>query len=113
MRPATNSLSVSSARRSPRRVIAEHIAKLRDILARLDAVGTVDDMGVPGFKLHPLKGQSKGSWAVTVRVNWRVILLALVSLTLTCFEVFLDALAPALTTTPLKRSRLGWFDACS
>jgi toxin HigB-1 len=29
--------------------------------------------GRPGFKLHPLKGQMKGFWAVTVRANWRVI----------------------------------------
>ena len=44
----------------PRGVIAEHADKLRDILARLDAV-------------HPLKGREKGFWAVTVRANWRVI----------------------------------------
>jgi len=30
-------------------------------------------MDLPGFRLHPLKGASKGFWAVTVRVNWRVI----------------------------------------
>jgi proteic killer suppression protein len=57
----------------PRAVIREHAEKLRDILARLDAAGTVADMDVPGFRLHPLKGESKGFWAVTVRANWRVI----------------------------------------
>jgi len=57
----------------PRGVIAEHLMKLRDILARLDAAGTVGDMDLPGFKLHPLKGELKGRWAVTVRANWRVI----------------------------------------
>jgi toxin HigB-1 len=56
----------------PRGVIAEHVAKLRDILARLDAAGTVADMDLPGFRLHPLKGELKGFWAVTVRANWRV-----------------------------------------
>lgn len=40
----------------PRGVIAEHVVKLRDILVRLDAAGTVADMDLPGFKLHPLKG---------------------------------------------------------
>jgi len=30
-------------------------------------------MDLPGFRLHPLKGQVKGFWAVTVRANWRVI----------------------------------------
>jgi toxin HigB-1 len=47
--------------------------KLRDILVRLDAAGAVADMDLPGFKLHPLKGNLKGFWAVTVRANWRVI----------------------------------------
>ena len=56
-----------------RGVISEHAVKLRDILARLDAAGTIADMDVPGFRLHPLKGEYKGYWAVTVRANWRVI----------------------------------------
>jgi len=57
----------------PRGVVAEHAAKLRDILARLDAAGTVTDMDLPGFRLHRLKGALKGFWAVTVRANRRVI----------------------------------------
>ncbi|MGH7836959.1 MAG: type II toxin-antitoxin system RelE/ParE family toxin [Candidatus Binataceae bacterium] len=56
----------------PRGVIAEHIAKLRDILARLDAASAVADMDLPGFKLHALRGKLRGVWAVTVRANWRV-----------------------------------------
>jgi proteic killer suppression protein len=54
-------------------VISEHAEKLRDIIARLDAAVTVADMDLPGFRLHPLKGELKGFWAVTVRANWRVI----------------------------------------
>jgi proteic killer suppression protein len=57
----------------PRGVMAEHVIKLRDILARLDAARRVDDMDMPGFRLHPLKGELKGLWAVTVRANWRVL----------------------------------------
>jgi proteic killer suppression protein len=57
----------------PRGVISEHIDKLCDILARLDAAGEISDMDLPGFRLHPLKGEFKGLWAVTVRANWRVI----------------------------------------
>jgi proteic killer suppression protein len=53
--------------------MAQHVQKLRDILARLDAAGSDEDMNVPGFKLHALKGELKGFWAVTVRANWRVI----------------------------------------
>lgn len=56
-----------------RGISADHAVKLRDILARLDAAVTVADLDVPGFRLHPLKGQQKGFWAVTVRANWRVI----------------------------------------
>jgi len=56
-----------------RGVLAEHVVKLRDILARLDGARVVADMDMPGFRLHPLKGEFKGFWAVTVRANWRVI----------------------------------------
>jgi toxin HigB-1 len=42
-------------------------------LARLDAAGDISDMDLPGFRLHPLKGEFKGLWAVIVRANWRVI----------------------------------------
>ena len=57
----------------PRGVINEHAVKLRDVLARLDADHTVADMDLAGFRLHPLKGEFRGFWAVTVRANWRVI----------------------------------------
>ena len=30
-------------------------------------------MNLPGFRLHPLKGEMRGFWSVTVRANWRVI----------------------------------------
>ncbi len=52
---------------------AQHAEKLRDILARLDAAAAVQDMNLPGLRLHPLKGELKGYWAVAVRANWRVI----------------------------------------
>jgi proteic killer suppression protein len=57
----------------PRGVTAEHLNKVRNILARLDAASSVEDMRLPGFELHPLKGQLRGFMAVTVRANWRVI----------------------------------------
>ena len=56
-----------------RGVIHEHREKLRDILARLDAAGDPQDMDIPGFGLHALRGDLRGFWAVTVRANWRVI----------------------------------------
>jgi proteic killer suppression protein len=51
----------------------EHVNKLRNILARLNAARTVADMDLPGFRLHSLKGELRGFYAVTVRANWRVI----------------------------------------
>jgi toxin HigB-1 len=55
-----------------RGVSAEHVEKLRDILVRLDNAESLADIDLPALKLHPLKGELKGSWAVTVRANWRV-----------------------------------------
>ena len=43
------------------------------MLRELDATRSVADMHLPGFRLHPLKGELKCFWAVTVRANWRVI----------------------------------------
>ena len=57
----------------PRGVNPEHVEKLRDILATLHAAPSVAHMDLPGFKLHPLKGDLKGFWSVTVRANWRAI----------------------------------------
>jgi toxin HigB-1 len=56
-----------------RGVAGEHVAKLRDILVRLDGARAETDMDVPGFRLHPLQEELNGMWAVTVRANWRVI----------------------------------------
>jgi proteic killer suppression protein len=56
-----------------RGILRQHAVVLRDILFRLDAAETIADMDVPGFRLHPLKGNLKSFWAVTVRANWRVI----------------------------------------
>ena len=56
-----------------RGVAGQHADRLRDILVRLDASAAAADMDLPGFRLHPLKGEMRGFWAVTVRANWRVI----------------------------------------
>jgi toxin HigB-1 len=56
-----------------RGVVSQHTERLRDILVRLEASTSIADMDLPGFRLHPLKGELRGFWAVTVRANWRVI----------------------------------------
>ena len=40
---------------------------------RLNASAVPDDMNVPGFRLHQLKGDLAGFRAVTVRANWRIV----------------------------------------
>jgi len=49
------------------------VERIQTILAALDAAGTIDEMNRPSFRLHPLKGDLKGLWAVTVRANWRIV----------------------------------------
>jgi len=50
----------------------KHATRLRMILAALDTASIIDDMDLPGFGLHQLKGSRKGIWAVAVSGNWRV-----------------------------------------
>lgn len=49
-----------------------HADRLRVQLAALDTSTTVDDMSIPGFRLHPLKGRDKGRWSIWVNGNWRL-----------------------------------------
>jgi proteic killer suppression protein len=50
----------------------DHAAKLARQLQRLDAARQPEDMNIPGWKLHPLKGSQKGHWPVWVSGNWRL-----------------------------------------
>lgn len=49
-----------------------HVPKLRMQLAALDSAQTMNDMSIPGFRLHPLKGALAGRWSITVSGNWRM-----------------------------------------
>jgi len=51
---------------------AVHAKRLRLMLAALDTATVIDDMDIPGFNLHPLKGSRKGIWSISVSGNWRV-----------------------------------------
>ena len=53
-------------------VQASHAKRLRMQLAALDTARTIEDMDIPGFLLHPLKGELRGRWSITVNGNWRV-----------------------------------------
>lgn len=56
-----------------RRVSADHAAKIERVLARLDEATEPGDMDLPGFRLHPLKGDLAGFWSISVSGNWRLI----------------------------------------
>jgi proteic killer suppression protein len=48
--------------------------RIRDILLALDQAARIDYMDAyPGWRLHPLKGDLRGFWSVSVSGNWRVI----------------------------------------
>lgn len=51
---------------------AGHAPRLRLQLAKLDSAQSPDDMALPGWKLHALKGDMKGHWSVWVDQNWRL-----------------------------------------
>ena len=56
-----------------RRISPELLSKVERVLARLDEATEPDDMNLPGFRLHPLKGDLTDNWAVSVSANWRIV----------------------------------------
>ena len=52
---------------------ASYRQKVTRILGYLDRAWQPRDMDIPGLRLHPLTGDLKGFWSVTVSANWRVI----------------------------------------
>lgn len=55
-----------------RGIQAQHADKLSRILFLLDKMATLKDLSSPAYRLHPLIGDLKGQWAVTVQANWRI-----------------------------------------
>jgi toxin HigB-1 len=51
---------------------ANHSARLRIQLTRLDDAASPQDMNAPGWRLHQLKAELEGHWSVTVNGNWRL-----------------------------------------
>ena len=51
----------------------KHAPRLRLQLARLEAASGPEDMDLPGWNLHPLKGDLKGYWAAWIDENWRLV----------------------------------------
>lgn len=51
---------------------ASHAKRLRLQLGALDSAQSIEDMDVPGYALHSLKGELRARWAVSVSGNWRL-----------------------------------------
>lgn len=52
---------------------ASHAVKLRLQLAALNQATKAEDLSASSWALHPLKGDLKGHWAITVNGNWRMV----------------------------------------
>jgi proteic killer suppression protein len=53
---------------------AKHAAWLRVLLTVLASASRPEEIGaLPGTRLHPLKGERRGQWAVWVSGNWRLV----------------------------------------
>ena len=60
--------------RGERRGIRDDLVEtVENILFVLDEARSLQDLAIPRYKLHPLKGDRKGYWSLTVKANWRII----------------------------------------
>ena len=51
---------------------AQYGSRIERMLDRLDASKRAEEMDLPGYKFHALKGDRKGEYAVSVSGNWRI-----------------------------------------
>ena len=76
---------------------AIHKEKLQIILSTLNVIKNLEPLSAPSFGLHPLKGDKKGLWSVTVQANWRITLSCCVRVKRDCGLALRQALRPLLT----------------
>lgn len=57
---------------STKGIIAAHAEKLRQQLTALETATDIEDMRLPGYQLHKLKGTKKDRWSISVNGNWRI-----------------------------------------
>ncbi len=60
-------------RDDPTRLAAGLAERIALALADLDEVSKPRDIDLPGYRLHPLKGNLKGLWSISVSGNWRIV----------------------------------------
>ena len=59
-------------RDDPSRIAANQLARIALALADLDAAGKPSDLDLPGYRLHPLRGNRRGLWSISIAGNWRI-----------------------------------------
>lgn len=52
---------------------ANMLARVEDILSILDAAETIEELDIPGYRLHLLTGNLRGFWSIRVTGNWRIV----------------------------------------
>jgi proteic killer suppression protein len=52
---------------------ADLVDTVERILSALNSALTPQELNLPRYRLHALKGDRAGYWSVTVRANWRII----------------------------------------
>ena len=57
----------------PGKIRADQVSRIADVLAHLDQALRPADLNLPGYRLHRLRGDREGEWAVSVSGNWRLV----------------------------------------
>ena len=60
-------------RGDPSRVRADQAERIALALADLDDARKPSDLDLPGYRLHPLKGDLNGFWSISISGNWRIV----------------------------------------
>ena len=59
-------------RGDPSRIGADQLDRITLTLADLDVTSKLSELDLPGYRLHPLRGDRKGSWSISISGNWRI-----------------------------------------
>ena len=55
------------------RYVLTRLNRIALALADLDVAGKPSDLDLPGYRLHPLRGDFRGFWSISISANWRII----------------------------------------
>ena len=56
-----------------RRLPPQLLARIRTVLLTLGDAIKIEELDLPTYRLHALKGDLKGFWSITIRANWRIV----------------------------------------